>query len=152
MISTAKDDVFPAISFNINKYIDHKLYPDKINIDLSSIYCGTANGITDFDEINTVILNGIFFTPNGSFGILENTYSDASYNNDCKNNYWIRGGIIEYNVNYPLKKFEILPSNITNILIQRSDNLLNINSYDEFDFIAPPISKNIFIFNKKYFM
>jgi hypothetical protein len=152
MISTAKDDVFPAISFNINKYIDHKLYPDKINIDLSSIYCGTANGITDFDEINTVILNGIFFTPNGSFGILENTYSDASYNNDCKNNYWIRGGIIEYNVNYPLKKFEILPSNITNILIQRSDNLLNINSYDEIDFIAPPISKNIFIFNKKYFM
>lgn len=153
MISTAKDNSnFTAINFDINKYIDHKLYPDTLNFDINSIYYGIPDGITDIDEINTVMLNGIFFTPDGSFGILENVYSSDSYNSDCKNRYWINGGLIEYNVNYPMKKFETLPNNISNILLQRNDNLLNINSHDEFPFIAPPISKNIFIFNKKYFM
>lgn len=158
VISTAKDNIFAAINFDINKYIGHKLYPDNINVDVSSIYYGTTNnitevnGIVDINEINTVVLNSIFFTPNGSFGILENTYIDNFYNSDCRNNYWINGGIIEYNVNYPLKKFEILPNNIFNITIQRSEYLFNTNKYDEFGFISPPISKNIFIFNKKYFL
>lgn len=146
-ISTFKDtNTETAINMDINKYIEHKFIPDGYNIDTNSFYYGVA------EKYVNVKLKSIFFAPNGSFGFIEKTYNGGfDYNPNVHHIYYIYGGIIEYNVNYPMKKFEILPSPYINLICRRNDEFLNINSSSEFNFISPPISKNIFSFHAKYF-
>ena len=146
-VSTFKDtDIETAFNMDINKYIEHKFIPDGNNIDINSLYYGIGTGY------NEIKLKSIFFAPNGSFGFLENTYDGGVYYNpDIYHMYRIIGGIIEYNSNYKMKKFETLPLPYIHLTCERNEKLLNIKSDKEFGFIAPPLAKNIFAFNFKYF-
>lgn len=149
IISTFEDtDTITAFNMDINQYIQHKFMPDDVNIDVSSIYYRT-NGDNSY---NNVYLKSIFIAPNGSFGFIKNTYNGGpDYNTHIFNRYNVIGGVIEYNSNYDRKIFDDVPSSLTHISYIRDDSFYNIAPDGEFPFIAPPVAKNLFVFNSKYF-
>ena len=139
-----------AFSMNIDKYIENKFIPNGTDIDTSSIYYDFSGVYAELE--NVVYLKSIFVATNGSFGFRENTYSGGvNYNHNIFNTYHIIGGLIEYDINYSMKKFENIPSSYMHLICKRNELYFNTLPAEEFPFIAPPLSKNIFCFTSKYF-
>lgn len=141
IVSTYKDNSnICSINMDIDAYIHHSLFPDSIHENINSIYYG------NLPVYNDIYLKSIFIATNGSFGFLEKTV-----NNHVLNRYNILGGLIEYNINYNMKHFDNITDPYYHLSIIRDETFLNISYNDEFPFISPPVSKNIFTFDSKYF-
>jgi len=151
IISTYSDANVAAVNFDINQYIAYKLYPyqdDPTLYDTNSIFFGWVNAI----RVNKIPLQAVIFTPNSTFGYIQKTYVDPFYNVNTANQLVITGGIIEQNSRYDLKQFDFnLPIIYPHLICQRDVSFLTVLDAQLFPFVNPPLAKNIFVFDSKYF-
>ena len=97
-------------------------------------------------------MQAVIFTPNSTFGYIQKTYVDPFYNVNTANQLVITGGIIEQNSRYDLKQFDInLPIIEPHLICQRNVTFLTVLDAQLFPFVNPPLAKNIFVFDSKYF-
>jgi hypothetical protein len=141
-----------SITFDINQYIYDAYYNQDGTVNVNSFYYGLTDGIIDPDtEMDVINLSAIFYTPNGSWGIMEKTFNHDEYNSDIVNTFYVRGGIIEYNSGYEYKHFDDVPDDYYHLTCELHNEFRNKMPNEKFDFPIMPCSKTFLFFNDKVF-